>query len=84
MQKINPFLWFDSQAEEAAKFYTSVFKSSKIGEDNALSRGSGEEDRSRAGIGDDGGVYARWRGVRGPQRRPAVQVHRGGLIQCEL
>ena len=31
MQKINPFLWFDSQAEEAAKFYTSVFKSSKIG-----------------------------------------------------
>jgi predicted 3-demethylubiquinone-9 3-methyltransferase (glyoxalase superfamily) len=31
MQKINPFLWFDSQGEEAAKFYTSVFKSSKIG-----------------------------------------------------
>jgi predicted 3-demethylubiquinone-9 3-methyltransferase (glyoxalase superfamily) len=30
MQKINPFLWFDSQAEEAAKFYTSVFKNSKI------------------------------------------------------
>ena len=31
MQKINLFLWFDSQAEEAAKFYTSVFKNSKIG-----------------------------------------------------
>jgi predicted 3-demethylubiquinone-9 3-methyltransferase (glyoxalase superfamily) len=31
MQKITPFLWFDSQAEEAAKFYTSVFKNSKIG-----------------------------------------------------
>src|SRR5438270_7086617 len=30
MQKISPFLWFDSQAEEAAKFYTSVFKNSKI------------------------------------------------------
>jgi predicted 3-demethylubiquinone-9 3-methyltransferase (glyoxalase superfamily) len=30
MQKINPFLWFDSQAEEAAKFYVSVFKNSKI------------------------------------------------------
>ena len=26
MQKITPFLWFDNQAEEAAKFYTSVFK----------------------------------------------------------
>ena len=30
MQKINPFLWFDNQAEEAAKFYVSVFKNSKI------------------------------------------------------
>jgi predicted 3-demethylubiquinone-9 3-methyltransferase (glyoxalase superfamily) len=31
MQKITPCLWFDSNAEEAAKFYTSVFKNSKIG-----------------------------------------------------
>jgi predicted 3-demethylubiquinone-9 3-methyltransferase (glyoxalase superfamily) len=31
MQKITPFLWFDNQAEQAAKFYTSVFKNSKIG-----------------------------------------------------
>ena len=30
MQKINPFLWFDDNAEEAAKFYTSVFKNSNI------------------------------------------------------
>jgi predicted 3-demethylubiquinone-9 3-methyltransferase (glyoxalase superfamily) len=30
MQKIVPFLWFDGKAEEAAKFYTSVFKESKI------------------------------------------------------
>ncbi len=30
MQKITPFLWFDRQAEEAAKFYTTVFKDSKI------------------------------------------------------
>ncbi len=28
--KITPFLWFDNQAEEAANFYTSVFKNSKI------------------------------------------------------
>jgi predicted 3-demethylubiquinone-9 3-methyltransferase (glyoxalase superfamily) len=26
MNKITPFLWFDTQAEQAAKFYTSVFK----------------------------------------------------------
>jgi predicted 3-demethylubiquinone-9 3-methyltransferase (glyoxalase superfamily) len=32
MPKITPFLWFDTQAEEAAKFYTSVFKNSKLGE----------------------------------------------------
>lgn len=30
MQKITPFLWFSTEAEEAAKFYTSVFKNSKI------------------------------------------------------
>jgi predicted 3-demethylubiquinone-9 3-methyltransferase (glyoxalase superfamily) len=30
MQKINPFMWFDSQAEDAAIFYTSIFPNSKI------------------------------------------------------
>lgn len=30
-QKITPCLWFDTQAEEAAKFYCSIFKNSKIG-----------------------------------------------------
>jgi predicted 3-demethylubiquinone-9 3-methyltransferase (glyoxalase superfamily) len=45
MQKITPFLWFDHQAEEAAKFYTSVFKNSKIGRilryDEASSKAAG-------------------------------------------
>jgi predicted 3-demethylubiquinone-9 3-methyltransferase (glyoxalase superfamily) len=31
MQKITPFLWFDGQAEDAVKFYTSIFKDSKVG-----------------------------------------------------
>jgi|SRR5713226_1479857 len=31
MQKIAPFLWFDDKAEEAMKFYTSIFKNSKTG-----------------------------------------------------
>ncbi len=31
MQKIIPFLWFDTQAEEAMNFYVSIFKNSKIG-----------------------------------------------------
>ena len=30
IQKITPFLWFDHQAEEAAKFYTSLFRNSRI------------------------------------------------------
>lgn len=30
MQKITPFLWFNTEAEEAAKFYTSIFPGSKI------------------------------------------------------
>ena len=30
MQKITPFLWFDDKAKDAAKFYTSIFKNSKI------------------------------------------------------
>ena len=29
-QKVTPFLWFDTQAEEAANFYVSIFKNSKV------------------------------------------------------
>ena len=36
MKKITPFLWFDTQAEEAMNLYVSVFKNSKAGE---VSRG---------------------------------------------
>jgi predicted 3-demethylubiquinone-9 3-methyltransferase (glyoxalase superfamily) len=50
MQKISPFLWFDSQAEQAAKFYTSVFKNSKMGEvfryDEASAKASGQPEGS--------------------------------------
>jgi predicted 3-demethylubiquinone-9 3-methyltransferase (glyoxalase superfamily) len=45
MQKINPFLWYDDKAEEAAKFYVSVFKNSRIGNiaryDEAAAKASG-------------------------------------------
>lgn len=30
MRKISPFLWFDTQAEEAARFYVSIFRNSRI------------------------------------------------------
>lgn len=40
MQKISPFLWFDSEAEEAARFYVSVFPDSRIERINFYLEGS--------------------------------------------
>ncbi len=37
MQKIVPFLWYNGQAQEAATFYTSIFKDSKISSSNPQS-----------------------------------------------
>ncbi len=45
VQKITPFLWFDDKAEEAVKFYVSIFKHSKIG---SIAR-YGEEAAKAAG-----------------------------------
>jgi predicted 3-demethylubiquinone-9 3-methyltransferase (glyoxalase superfamily) len=45
LQKITPFLWYDTEAEEAANFYVSIFKNSKVGEitryDEASAKASG-------------------------------------------
>ena len=49
MQKVTPFLWFDHQAEEAAEFYVSIFKNSKI---NSISR------YGEAGPGPKGSVMS--------------------------
>lgn len=46
MQKITPFLWFDRQAEEAAKFYVSVFKDSRI---TQITHYTGEEPSGMKG-----------------------------------
>jgi predicted 3-demethylubiquinone-9 3-methyltransferase (glyoxalase superfamily) len=35
-QKISPFLWFDNQAAEAAKFYCSLFNNSKVTQDTPM------------------------------------------------
>src|SRR5262245_1927334 len=40
MQKITPCLWFDQQAEEAARFYVSAFKNSKSGAVNHYGEGA--------------------------------------------
>jgi predicted 3-demethylubiquinone-9 3-methyltransferase (glyoxalase superfamily) len=46
MQRITPFLWFDKEAEEAANFYVSVFKNSKV---KGVTRYTGEEPLGQKG-----------------------------------
>ena len=50
MQKIVPCLWFDKEAEEAAKFYVSVFGNGKVGKvmryDKEASKASGQPEGS--------------------------------------
>src|SRR5580765_5797186 len=48
-QKITPFLWFDDKAEEAAKFYTSIFKNSKMGKTTRYDEEAGEATDRPAG-----------------------------------
>ena len=81
MQKITPFLWFDDQAEEAANFYVSIFKNSKIVSVTRYGEAGPRARRARCMTVD---VRARRPGVHRAQRRPAVQVQRGDLVRREL
>jgi predicted 3-demethylubiquinone-9 3-methyltransferase (glyoxalase superfamily) len=47
--KITPFLWFDDKAEEAAKFYASIFKNSKVGKMSRYGKEGYEIHRRPAG-----------------------------------
>jgi len=46
MQKIGPCLWFDGKAEEAANFYTSIFKNSRIIDTTRYLEGSHQPEGS--------------------------------------
>ena len=48
-QKITPCLWFDTQAEEAANFYTSVFKNSRIKHVSRYGKAGRDVHRKEAG-----------------------------------
>jgi len=84
MQKISPFLWFDSQAEEAVKFYTSVFKNSKVGRILRYS-----EEAAKASGQPIGSVLTiefeidgqKLVALKGPS---AVQIQRISLVRGEL
>ena len=57
--KITPFLWFDTEAEEAARFYCSLFKGAKLGKIQRLSDVPGPEGMSALvdGCGPHGTVH---------------------------
>jgi predicted 3-demethylubiquinone-9 3-methyltransferase (glyoxalase superfamily) len=48
-QTITPCLWFDNQAEEAANFYISIFKNSRIGQISRYGKEGFEIHRKQAG-----------------------------------
>jgi len=50
MQKIVTFLWYDTQAEEAANFYVSIFKNSKIGKISRYGEGGPGPQGSVMGV----------------------------------
>ena len=78
MQKITPFLWFDGKAEEAANFYVSIFKNSKVGRVTRYGEG---------GPGPKGTVMSvtfQIEGQERTQRRPAIHLYAGNLVLCEL
>lgn len=49
LQRLTNCLWFDHQAEEAAKFYTSVFKNSRIGKITYYGKEGQEQHRQKPG-----------------------------------
>jgi predicted 3-demethylubiquinone-9 3-methyltransferase (glyoxalase superfamily) len=85
MQKITPFLWFDNQAEEAANFYVSIFKNSKVlsvqryGKEAAQASGRPQGSVMTASFILDGQEFVALNG--GPifQFTPAISL----VVNCE-
>ena len=79
-RRSSPNLWFDTEAEEAARFYISVFKQWRIVNVTRYTEAGPRE----AGTVMTGGVRARRPALRGHQRRAGVHVRRGGLLRHRL
>src|SRR5687767_9721572 len=76
MQKITPFLWFDTQAEAAANFLRLDFRQFEDCEDRALWRGGTRTERKR----NDGPIRAQWAGIHRLERWTAIQIHRSHIV----
>jgi len=85
MQKITPFLWFDSQAEEAVNFYVSLFKNSKIvnlaryGDDGAKASGRPKGSVMTIAFQLDGQQFVALNGGPVFTFSPAISL----LVNCE-
>ena len=82
MKKITPFLWFDSEAEQAAKFYVGIFKNSKIGK---ITRYGEDGPRPKGSVMTVEFTLDRVEFVAlNPESVRAVQVHRSNLVLGQL
>lgn len=85
MQRINPFLWFDGQAEEAARYYTSIFPNSEISgithynEASAEASGNPEGSVMTVEFTLDGQKFIALNGGPEYQFTPAISL----LVNCE-
>ncbi len=84
MQKLTPSLWFDDKAEEAARFYVSIFKNAKFGniarygEAGAQASGRPKSSVMTVTFELEGQEFValKW--------RTALQIYRSGLVHGEV
>ena len=77
--KIVPCLWFASEAEEAARFYTGIFPDSRVGKIARYGKAGQETHGPEAGQRAHRAIRARRPGVHRAQWRAPVRVQRGGV-----
>ena len=81
MSKLTACLWFDTEGEEAARFYTSVFPNSRI---TGISHYGEAGPRGEAGSVMTVDFELDGHAVSRAERRPGVHVQRGDLVPGQL
>ena len=76
MDKLTPCLWFDGKAEEAARFYTSIFPNSRI---DKINRSPGDDPSGPKDAVITVNFTLAGQLVHRAERRPGLQVQRGHL-----
>lgn len=84
LQKIAPCLWFDDQADEAAKFYTAIFRNSKITTISRYGEAGREFHGKTPGTVMTVAFEREGQALTDPQRRPGIQVQRSDPVPDQL